>query len=463
GWLELHLDDAPALVLTGIDDASVPEAPGADPFLPDRLRARLGLPDDRFRHGRDAYLLEASLRPREEVHVVVGRESAGGDPLRPSRLLLAAYGEDLARRVTRLFGEREGGEETGAPPAAGRAAEAGDGGGEGDGAAGATSPAERGGFRSPPEPEIRVDEVPDRLRVNDFRNLLEDPYRFALERLLGLEARGDRDRELGPPGFGALAHGVLHRFGESDASASADAERIEDALLGLLEEERRRRYGDDTYPAVRLQVEQLRLRLRHFARWQARRAREGWRIAAVEASPEGGEVAFEVDGEPVWLRGRVDRIDVHEERGEWQLLDYKTGERPESPEKSHRAGRRGDRRWVDLQLPLYRHLLAGIARREDVPDALGRVREPGLGFVHVSGGGVELSLADWSEELLREADEAAREAVRRMREGIFRHDPARRRTFRGDPLDPLFEAEDRTGAAAGAEADPGADDREEEP
>lgn len=442
GWLELHLDDAPALVITGMDDASVPGTPGADPFLPDRLRARLGLPDDRFRHGRDAYLLEASLRPREEAHVVVGRESADGDPLRPSRLLLAASGEELARRVTRLFRERD--READAERDAGRA----------DGSR----------FRSPPEPEIHVERVPDRLRVTDFRNLLEDPYRFALERVLGLEARGDRDRELGPLGFGGLAHGVLHRFGESDAAEAADEERIEDALLALLEEERRRRYGQDTYPAVRLQVEQLRLRLRRFACWQARRAREGWRIAAVEVSPEDEEVAFDVDGDPVWLRGRIDRIDVHEGRGEWQLLDYKTGERPETPEESHRAGRRGDRRWVDLQLPLYRHLLPGIARREDVPSALGELEgPPGLGLLHLSGGGVDLALADWSEELLREADEAAREAVRRVREGIFRHDPERRRTFRGDPLDPLFEAEDRARAVTGgAGTDPGSDEGEEE-
>lgn len=462
GWLELHLDDAPALVLTGMDDASVPGAPGADPFLPDRLRARLGLPDDRSRHGRDAYLLEASLRPREEAHLVVGRESADGDPLRPSRLLMAASGEELARRVSRLFRERDR-ERIADDAPGGAGVPSGEEAPGRDDAEERPSPADRRRFRSPPEPEIRVEEVPDRLRVTDFRNLLEDPYRFALERVLGLEGRGDGDRELGPLGFGGLAHEVLHRFGESDVAGAADEGRIEDALLGLLEEERRRRYGEDTYPAVRLQVEQLRLRLRRFARWQARRVREGWRIAAVEVSPEGGEVAFEVDGEPVWLRGRIDRVDVHEGRGEWQLLDYKSGERPETPEESHRAGRRGDRRWVDLQLPLYRHLLPAIARREDVPSALADLEgPPDLGLLHLSGRGVELALADWSEEMLRDADEAARDAVRRMREGVFRHDPERRRTFRGDPLDPLFAAEDRADAVAGGGTGRDSDDGGEE-
>ena len=449
GWLELHLDDAPALVLTGLDDGSVPGAAGGDPFLPDRLRSRLGLPDDRARHGRDAYLLEAGLRPREVSRVVVGRRTAAGDPLRPSRLLLAASGRELAERVSRLFGEDS--EESPGTVRPRRAGGAAAGGARTAEPAGPGERRER--FPSPPEPVIRVEEPPAELYVTDFRNLLEDPYRFALERLRGLEPRGDRDRELGPPAFGGLAHRVLHRFADSDAAHSTDPDVIRERLGELVEDEARRRFGADAFPAVRLQVRHLLVRLRAFAVWQARRAREGWRIAAAEVKPEGEGVEFEVDGETVLLRGRIDRIDRHEERGEWQVLDYKTGESPSSPEDRHRKGRRGEERWVDLQLPLYRHLLPGIARREDAPAELGqpgRVRERlSLGYLHLSSEGVELLLADWTREQLEEADEAARRAVRALREGVFRFRPGRGRSFRDDPLDVLFPEAGRAELAPG--------------
>ena len=41
GWLELPLDDAPALIVAGFNDRAVPEARNADAFLPNELRRRL--------------------------------------------------------------------------------------------------------------------------------------------------------------------------------------------------------------------------------------------------------------------------------------------------------------------------------------------------------------------------------------------------------------------------------------
>ncbi|MFM9066563.1 MAG: hypothetical protein ACKOUR_04385, partial [Planctomycetota bacterium] len=40
GWLELALDDAPALIIVGLNDGVVPESVNADPFLPNRLRTQ---------------------------------------------------------------------------------------------------------------------------------------------------------------------------------------------------------------------------------------------------------------------------------------------------------------------------------------------------------------------------------------------------------------------------------------
>jgi hypothetical protein len=438
GWLELHLDDAPVLVITGLSDEAVPGRAGGDPFLPDRLRRDLGLPHDAWRHGRDAYLLEAALRPRAETHLLVARRNGEGDPLRPSRLLLSGSGEELARRVRRLFDDRLPERTGGTPPG--------------------TEPAAESRFTAPPEPVVSVSRVPDRLRVTDFRGLLQDPYRFALERLLGLEEQHDRSRELGGLAFGGLAHDVLRRFGESEEAHAGDPGEVRSRLDALLDRAVRRRYGGEALPAVRIQVAQLRVRLGRFARWHASRVREGWRVVATEVGPPAGEgVPFDVEGEPVHLTGRIDRIDRHEARGAWQVLDYKTGESPAHPDDRHRDGRRGERRWVDLQLPLYRHLLPEIARLPDVPDALGNpdgVLE--LGYVNLSKEGVELALADWTEEEIRDAHRAARQAVMRLREGVFRYDAGEGRSFRDDPLEPLFRGHVR-GAGGDAAADGSSD------
>ena len=59
----------------------------------------------------------------------------------------------------------------------------------------------------------------------------------------------------------------------------------------------------------------------------------------------------------MFLRGRIDRIDVQESSGKRMIFDYKTSDTAKSPEKAHRK-KSGE--WIDLQLPLYRHLVADL-------------------------------------------------------------------------------------------------------
>ena len=105
GWLELPLDDAPAVIVTGVNERILPEAVGADPFLPGSLRTRLGIPDDGARYARDAYLLSALIHSRDEVHLIAGRTNSAGDPLRPSRLLFADEPTVVAERIRRYLGD----------------------------------------------------------------------------------------------------------------------------------------------------------------------------------------------------------------------------------------------------------------------------------------------------------------------------------------------------------------------
>lgn len=404
GWLELPLDDAPVVVLTGMNDRRIPESMGPDAFLPGALRSHLGMPDHRARYARDAYLFLALLHCRRDVDLVVGRLSASGDPLRPSRLLFAGSGEEVARRVHRILGSE------GVPAGPSRAR--------------GLSRKWESRFRSPPEDPIRFAEPPTRIRVTDFGLLLTDPYRYALTRLLGLETVDDAAREMDGLRFGSLAHLVLERFGGLAEASSSEVEVVEKALDRLLDRAVHETFGRRPVPAVRIQVEQLRVRLRAFARWQAARAAEGWQIVGVEEQPVEG-VPFAVDGEIIWLRGKIDRIDHHPATGRWAIFDYKTGDRGKDPERVHRRKRGGNRVWVDLQLPLYRRLLAGIVGDDGtllVPEEARSQVELGYILLPRDLEQAGSSMADWTEEDLAEAEEVARAAVRQLRTGVFSFD-----------------------------------------
>ena len=106
GWLELLWEDAPHLVVAGLNDGRVPEVVSGDAFLPEVLRERLGLKTNGRRFARDVYLLAALAATRTtagRLEILLGKVSLAGDPLRPSRLLLRCADEDLPRRIKFLF------------------------------------------------------------------------------------------------------------------------------------------------------------------------------------------------------------------------------------------------------------------------------------------------------------------------------------------------------------------------
>lgn len=385
GWLELPLDPAESVIITGMNDGIVPAAFGADPFLPESLREALGIPASRHRFARDAYVLAAVVGSRPEVTVIAGRRSAENDPLWPSRLLLKCGAGELVRRLRRFAGQVREPVRVRVRPR--------------------LAPGEENRFPVAPMAEARAVES---MSVTSFRTYLASPYAFYLEHVLGLRERGEPGPELDALAFGDLVHTVLDRFGRGVEKHSEDAARIERCFMDELDALAAARYGARPGPAIVLQVEIARMRLRELAAWQAERARGGWLIAAEpEWRPSEGRGVLVVDGAPVHLRGRIDRVERHGPTGRLAVLDFKTGESVRSPRNTHR-GRDG---WRDLQLPLYRHLAAELEPGEDVV----------LGYVAVprQPGGVKLLEAGWSPAELAEADAAAAAVVRAVREGRF--------------------------------------------
>lgn len=391
GWLDAGIDDAADLVITGMNEGTVPEGLVLDPWLPDSARERLGLPCARRRQARDAWILHGLLLRKRSLRLVTGRTASDGEPLRPSRLLLGVRGPGLAERVSSIMDPRT--------PRASAARWS------------AAAPV-RGAFRPHPVPEgsapIRT------MSVTSFRDWLQSPTLFRLRRdpRLRLEVPRDHADELDAMGFGLLVHEVLERWGReqaalSDAGAGQEVREagIEEQLMAHLDAVRSVRFVPELRGTFEVQLAIARERIRSFARVQARWASAGWRVRHVELDfnlRAGARPSPAIGTTSIRLTGRIDRVDEHPDLG-FAALDYKTAADPKDPEAEHRNARG---RWLDLQLPLYLVLL----RTMGITVAPGR-----LGYVALPSNpsltGIRLA-SRWDDAFAAEAEaEAARIAA----------------------------------------------------
>lgn len=379
GWLDLPLDDAPVLVLTGFNEGNVPESITSDAFMPNSLRSRLNLTDNRRRYARDACALTAIMHSRRRVIFIKGRVDVQGNPLTPSRLWFAAETQTLPDRVRWFYsedGEDEHVDQHGLESMT------------------SVEASTASGFIIPsPDP---VPPAPQEIVVTAFRDYLQCPYRYFLRRELRLSSVEDDVRELSAAAFGNLIHEVLRKFGESPVRDSRNAESIETWIMQELHRQALARFGRSRSATISVQLKMAESRLGAFAKWQVENFKEGWRIFYTEQDLTCDDFR-DVHGRAIRLRGRVDRIDRHQRNGKWRVLDYKTAETAEGPAATHRK----KDEWVDLQLPLYRLLVRSL--KIDKKVQLGYINLPG----DLTKVGVEI--AEWTDAELDQAEQLARQ------------------------------------------------------
>ncbi len=244
GWLDLTLDDARALIITGIHDGVVPEAVNADPFLPNQLRRQLGMIDNARRYARDMYAFQVMLHSREHLRVIVGRNNLAGDPLVPSRLLLACDLAELPARVLRLTAE----DTLDVLPAVQSRWRSGD---------------DRTPHPAYVTPAPDSSRIPPHISVTAFRTYLACPYRFYLKHVCHLKTIDDLDAELDAGQFGDLIHATLDRFHDSPVSRSSDPAAIEVYLRQTVEEIAAEKYGPNPAPPSKCRLPVLKIAWRH--------------------------------------------------------------------------------------------------------------------------------------------------------------------------------------------------------
>lgn len=387
GWLDLALDDAPVMVITGFNDEYVPTSEVGHQFLPNELCKELKILDNDRRYARDAYALTVISSVRVDFLLITGRRASSGEPKLPSRLLFTDP-KTSARRAKAFF----------------------DYGGNSESRLWITS---RCDFPNAQQIEIPVPcaTVPKHISVTKFKDFIQCPYRFYLKHIMKLQATDDDWRELSGGTFGDLAHNVLEAFGKSDLTDSTDETHILEFLFDELNQIVAFQFSGSRLPAVRIQVEQLRLRFERFAQKQAKVRRDGWRIVSTE---EHLFHDFDVDGVPFVINGKIDRVDQHEITGQVAVWDYKTSDRGDPPEKVHYAKRKQE--WKDLQLPLYRHLVKEVSAVAGADFS-----NVGMGYVLLAKNLDEVGFhsAEWGPDVLVTADEKAREIIRRIRLGDY--------------------------------------------
>lgn len=344
GWLELSWNDAPLLILTGMNDNAVPQRLGDDAFVPESLRRALGLRNEADRLARDVFLARGMVESRRRhgrLYAISGKYGVGGEPLKPSRILLRCDDRDLPSRARRVFGDPDD-----------------------------TRPSVPSSIsfvlnpHVPPTEDTSVRQ-PTRLSVTSLRDYLVCPFRFYLKHVLRMESIADTKRELDALDFGTVVHEVLASMASDTGMRGCDDPRV---LSRFLNEQVDRwvteHLGVNLPLHLRMQLDVIRDRLMAAARLQTEQVKLGWEIIC-------SEERMELTIGSIIVRGRIDRVERHRDTGNIRILDYKTTERPDPPAKQHLAAdtevareysrtqvEGKARRWTDLQLPVYVAMVA---------------------------------------------------------------------------------------------------------
>jgi ATP-dependent helicase/nuclease subunit B len=416
GWLELPWNNASVLIVTGMNEGIVPETRVSDVFLPDSLRSKLQLRDAAARFARDIFLMRILVESRRKegrTSFICGKTTVSGDPLMPSRLLFRCVDSDLPSRAAALFGKFN--ESRHAPHSSVT-------------------------FLLNPVPPADVPEEDlniKRMSVTSFRSYLDCPFRFYLKYVLGMGPLDDLKREMDGMDFGTMVHTALqHMTMDGRMKKSSDPAALFKFLSGEVDKWMSARFRSPLSLPLVIAAESAKQRLRRFSEVQARLVTEGWETIETEKK-------FRMEMHGITVTGKIDRIDRNSGTGVLRVIDYKTSDKGDGPEKTHLGAVRDctpdwakvtaddkEKRWMDLQLPLYA-LMLDREKGESSKIEAAYINLPKA----VSDTGV-LAWESMHPALLESAENCAGQVIKSVKE--FRFWPPSSRTLYDDEFAQLF-------------------------
>jgi len=356
GWLEVPLDDAPVIILTGMNEGIVPESQTSHLFLPNNLRVKLGIQNNSKRFNRDRYYFRTVVENADNFLITAGKFSAAQDPLLPSRLLLDVSETEQALLLQKFCKMKT--EEIQE-----------------------ISSNNSSICKISSDEDIFLSEKVTELAVTKFKTYLNCPYQFYLKQEKKFPS-DELHRELPAYEFGNIVHKVLEIFGKSLLAKSDNFREIQLFLKKLVEEEIEKRFGENPHPAILLQEDSMISRLNVFAFKQAERAKLGWEIIDTEEQ-------LEIKFDDYKIKGKIDRIDaLHTQK---YIIDYKTGEVTINKKNENLK---------DLQLPLY-----AFWGREK----FGKLPEVGYFFISKKTNEIGLNKYELNDEIIDTAFKTAKE------------------------------------------------------
>ncbi len=284
GLLEARMTGADMIICAGLNEGTWPRGVSSDGVLAPAILRVLGIPGLEFSIGLAAHDLAGALGAPEVVLSRAARDAAG--PTIPSRFI---------QRVEALLGELAPDYcETGAPDLAKRL----------------DAPTKAIGAYPRPEPQPTLAQRDVPIAVTALDRLRGDPYQFYAGSILRLRALDPLDADPGPAWQGELAHRILERWHQQNASGSVlSIEHVADEVLQAMQ-------------AHPLTQALWRPRLLAGLKSVVDRMTNDDQRAAIAWEANG---AMTIDG--VRIHGRADRIDRLADQA-LALIDYKTGKPP---------------------------------------------------------------------------------------------------------------------------------------
>jgi len=203
-----------------------------------------------------------------------------------------------------------------------------------------------------PAPGVAAERLPRRYSATAYQTLIDCPYRFFANSVLGLKELDEADEALDKSDYGNALHRILKRFHDADPPAERTA------ALKLLDEYSAAEFsGLPAYTAAAWRARWAAIQPAYIDAWLAHVA-DGWRY-------QSGETDFEIPHKvpglgDITLHGRVDRIDA---RGDaLHVFDYKTAGAANLRRKLKDPGE-------NVQLPFYAWLCEAAAAFLPIDDA----------------------------------------------------------------------------------------------